>query len=96
MNFVSTHGAAQLLGVSDATVKRWADSGILQCFRTRGGHRKFRVVDINALVARRPLDGSSPDDQATPPASLGSNGVGEAAVPAETAHASEHRDSLTE
>jgi excisionase family DNA binding protein len=32
---------AQLLGVTAATVKRWADSGRLACARTAGRHRRF-------------------------------------------------------
>jgi excisionase family DNA binding protein len=42
---------AEVLGVSEATVKRWADAGTLRCFRTPGGHRKFRLRDIKAFLA---------------------------------------------
>ncbi len=40
--------AATLLGVSTDTVRRWADTGLLQTKRTEGGHR---VVDGKALAA---------------------------------------------
>lgn len=39
--------AAELLGVSVDTVRRWADSGRLDTTRTEGGHR---VVDAAALA----------------------------------------------
>lgn len=32
---------ARRLGVTAATVKRWADSGVLECARTAGRHRRF-------------------------------------------------------
>lgn len=32
---------ARRLGVTAATVKRWADDGLLECERTAGGHRRF-------------------------------------------------------
>jgi excisionase family DNA binding protein len=49
----STRQVAQLLGVGEATVKRWADSGEIECFRTEGGHRKFRLCDVTGFVQKR-------------------------------------------
>src|SRR5215207_10536644 len=43
--------AARVLGVSEASVKRWADSGLLPMEKTAGGHRRFRPEDVAA--ARR-------------------------------------------
>ena len=40
-----------MLGVSEATVKRWSDAGTLRCFRTPGGHRKFRIRDVKSFLA---------------------------------------------
>src|SRR5438270_632142 len=48
---LSTRQVATLLGVGEATVKRWADAGEIECFRTPGGHRKFRLRDVTAIVA---------------------------------------------
>jgi MerR family transcriptional regulator, light-induced transcriptional regulator len=42
----STRELAQMWNVSESTIKRWADTGELQCKRTLGGHRKFRLEDI--------------------------------------------------
>jgi excisionase family DNA binding protein len=38
--------AARLLGASEASVKRWADGGLLASEKTAGGHRRFRPEDV--------------------------------------------------
>jgi excisionase family DNA binding protein len=48
-NTISSKRAAGLLKVNESTIKRWADNGTLKCFRTPGGHRKFRLSDITSL-----------------------------------------------
>ena len=32
--------------VSESTIKRWSDAGMLRCRKTIGGHRKFELEDI--------------------------------------------------
>lgn len=41
--------AARVLGVSEASVKRWADSGLLAMEKTAGGHRRFRPEDVAGM-----------------------------------------------
>ena len=41
MRLLSTSEAARRLGISPASVKRWADQGRLTAIRTPGGHRRF-------------------------------------------------------
>lgn len=48
---LTTAEAAARLGVSVATLKRWAQSGLLPSERTEGGHRRFRREDVEALAA---------------------------------------------
>jgi excisionase family DNA binding protein len=52
--------AADLLRVSAATVKRWADDGWLRSRRTRGGHRRFRRADVLEAEQRLLLRGGEP------------------------------------
>lgn len=43
---LSSKQVAEILGVNESSVKRWADSGMLTCHKTPGGHRKFMKKDI--------------------------------------------------
>lgn len=50
--WLSLGAACRLLGVNEATLRQWADSGQLRVFRTPGGHRRFLREDVEALAAR--------------------------------------------
>lgn len=57
--WVSLARACEILGVNESTVRRWADAGEIQMFRTPGGHRRFDEADLLGLVergARQPRD----------------------------------------
>lgn len=43
--------ASNLLGVSESTIRRWADAGEVRSFRTRGGHRRILEDDLRQIVA---------------------------------------------
>lgn len=43
---LTTKEVARLCRVSDATVKRWAEAGLLKFERTSGGHRRFRTEEV--------------------------------------------------
>lgn len=43
----STAELAKIWDVSQSTIKRWADAGLLRCSKTAGGHRKF---DLDAIL----------------------------------------------
>jgi excisionase family DNA binding protein len=66
MDIISTRAVAEVLGVSEATVKRWSDAGTLRCFRTPGGHRKFRLRDVKSFLADQQGQGD-PQNLPAPP-----------------------------
>jgi excisionase family DNA binding protein len=47
---LSTSQAAQALGVSLGTIRRWSDMGHLQSYRTPGGQRRFSQDQIDQFV----------------------------------------------
>jgi len=66
--WLSLGQASQVLGITPATLRRWADRGDVPAFVTPGGHRRFSRVAIDRLVPpatprRAPL--KSPDASAS-------------------------------
>lgn len=60
--------ASRMLGVDPDTLRRWSDNGKVDLLRTPGGHRRFRLETIQAMLPRprtahRPLSsiGEPPD-----------------------------------
>lgn len=45
-NFVTVSEAAELLGVSTKTIRRWEKEGRIKSVRTEGGHRRFEVRSL--------------------------------------------------
>ncbi len=45
--------AAALVGVSVATIRGWADAGVIPSHRTIGGHRRFEVRELTAWLEAR-------------------------------------------
>ncbi|HEX3518840.1 MAG TPA: helix-turn-helix domain-containing protein [Solirubrobacteraceae bacterium] len=43
--------AAQYLGVSLATIRRWTDAGHISCFRTPGGQRRFSRDQLDEFIS---------------------------------------------
>jgi excisionase family DNA binding protein len=50
MQLLSTSEAARLIGAGTTSVKRWADTGMLDCVRTAGGHRRFTRDALDRFV----------------------------------------------
>ena len=51
--FCSTREAARLLGVSLRTVQLWVESGVLQAWKTAGGHRRVKLKSLEKLLAQQ-------------------------------------------
>jgi excisionase family DNA binding protein len=49
-HWLSLAEASEVVGVHATTLRRWADAGSLPCFRTPGGHRRFRAADLAAWM----------------------------------------------
>src|SRR5688572_29939571 len=49
--WITLGAASALMGVSESTVRRWADSGEVRSYRTSGGHRRVLQEDLRHLVA---------------------------------------------
>jgi excisionase family DNA binding protein len=48
--WLSLSEAAEMLGVHPSTVRSWADQGRLPVHRTRGGHRRFKVSEVELCM----------------------------------------------
>lgn len=48
--FCTTREAADQLGVSLRTVQLWVDSGVLEAWKTDGGHRRISVTSVERLL----------------------------------------------
>ncbi len=57
---VRVQEAADLLGVSPSTVRRWASDGRITCQRTPGGQRRFLVADLERALAGEGPGGDEP------------------------------------
>jgi len=62
--WLTSKEAARLLGVSEASIKRWANSGLLSSEKTAGGHRRFRPEDV-AVFRRGRANGTERRTTAT-------------------------------
>src|SRR5262245_63845479 len=49
--WVTLRRACEILGVDESTLRRWADNGRLRSYRTPGGHRRFSLPNLEAMVS---------------------------------------------
>jgi methanogenic corrinoid protein MtbC1 len=49
-DLVSPKQVARAIGVSESSLKRWCDQGLIATVRTAGGHRKMRISDVLRFV----------------------------------------------
>ena len=58
---------AALFRVDPKTVTRWAKAGKISSIRTLGGHRRYRAVEVHALLESMPGREVAPASRPTPP-----------------------------
>src|SRR5947207_13936784 len=44
--------AAKFLGVAQSTIRKWSDLGRVPAFYTPGGHRRYKRIDLEAVLER--------------------------------------------
>jgi excisionase family DNA binding protein len=59
LTYCTTRQAAELLGIAVRTAQLWVDNGILQAWRTHGGHRRISRASVQALLADKRLRAAS-------------------------------------
>lgn len=57
---LTTRDAARALGVSQASLKRWCDQGLIPAVRTPGGHRRLPLNGVVQFVRARQFDVARP------------------------------------
>ena len=58
---LSPKDLARAIGMSESSLKRWADKGLLEVTRTAGGHRRITVRDAIKFIRNRRLRVLRPD-----------------------------------
>ena len=51
--YCSTSDAAQMLGVSLGTVQQMVENGLLDAWKTAGGHRRIRITSVESFLRKR-------------------------------------------
>lgn len=59
--WITLGAASELLGVSESTIRRWADAGEIRSYRTSGGHRRILEEDLKGIVASTQAASSARD-----------------------------------
>jgi excisionase family DNA binding protein len=49
--FLNVSEAADFLGVSAASLRKWSDQGLVPVYRTPGGQRRYSPIDLEEFLA---------------------------------------------
>jgi MerR family transcriptional regulator, light-induced transcriptional regulator len=77
-DFLSPRGLAEAIGVSESSLKRWADEGLLLVERTAGGHRRIAISEAVQFVRRAGLTPVRPELLGLPAGIAGGSHAGAA------------------
>lgn len=64
--FCTTREAAARLGVSLRTAQLWVDSGVLEAWKTDGGHRRILVSSVERLLRSEAAESSAGATESSP------------------------------
>jgi excisionase family DNA binding protein len=71
VEWLSLAEASTLLGIHPTTLRRWANEGSVPCFRTPGGHRRFRAADLAAWMEGKQQAALIPQSEALVQSAVG-------------------------
>ena len=57
--------AADYIGVSLATIRRWTDAGHIACYRTPGGQRRFSRAQLDGFITSMSQEGPATSVEAS-------------------------------
>lgn len=66
---VSPKQVARVIGVSESSLKRWCDQGLIGTVRTAGGHRKMPIAEVIRFVREHDHKMANPELLGLPPVS---------------------------
>lgn len=66
---LSPKQVARAIGVSESSLKRWCDQGLIESVRTAGGHRRMSTADVLRFVREQGHTVVSPELLGLPPVS---------------------------
>jgi len=49
MSYLRIGLAAERIGVTAKTIRRWDNNGLIKCTRTIGGHRRIAITEIERI-----------------------------------------------
>ena len=61
-NLLNMKEAMDYLNVSKITLQRWDNSGRLKAIRTNGGHRRYKLSDLEKFIGEYHAEGKETDD----------------------------------
>lgn len=52
---ISPKKTAKMLGVCIVTLRNWEKNGKLECVRTLGGHRRYKLEEIKKILNKKDI-----------------------------------------
>ncbi|MFN5909346.1 MAG: helix-turn-helix domain-containing protein, partial [Planctomyces sp.] len=92
--FFSPREVAVAIGVSESSLKRWVDKGLIQASKTGGGHRRLQLDSVLRYVRDEKMSLANPEAIGLPPGT-GGGSVSEQGAAGEFMRAMTSGDEMT-